>query len=98
MFRLTPAESLSRHSGFAGRSGTHGARPSNCFFLSVAFQHFEAELSVFFGNLRRAGVMRGDAAVFRREAEGHGDFEISERFHLAIEPGEGVGAIEIGPT
>src|SRR4051812_5745619 len=41
--------------------------------------------------------MRRDSAMFRREAECHGDLEFGQSVHLAIEPIKGVGTEAVGP-
>ena len=46
------------------------------------------------GGLVWCGAM---PAVLRREAEGHGDLELLQRRHLAVEPVERVGSEAVGP-
>ena len=63
----------------------------------VAAHHRGAEVGEFLGRPRRAGVVRLEPAVLRREAEGDGDIEVRQGLHLAVEPGERAGAETVGP-
>src|SRR5437763_3544207 len=63
----------------------------------VAAQHARAELDKFLVDLRRAGVMRGDPALLRGEAEGDGHVEGFEDAHHPVEPGSGIRAQAVGP-
>src|SRR5436309_15955350 len=63
----------------------------------VALCHGGAERGEFFSLERRAGVMRREAAMFRRKAEGERHVEVGERFHLPVEPGQRAGPEAIGP-
>ena len=65
--------------------------------IAVAIDHAGAELREFRVDLRGARVMWRDAPMLRRKAKGDGDVEFAQCIHLAIEPGEGVGAEAVGP-
>src|SRR5215475_8591401 len=63
----------------------------------IAAHHGGTELRIFVNHLRRAGVMRRDPAMLRREAERDSDSEIRQRIHLPVEPGQGIRAATVGP-
>ena len=65
--------------------------------IAVAIDHAGTELREFRVDLRGARVMWRDAPMFRREAKGDGDVEFGQCIHLAIEPGERIGAEAVGP-
>ena len=65
--------------------------------IAVAVDHAGTEFSEFRVDLRCARVMGRDAPMLRREAKGDGDVEFRQCIHLAIEPGERVGAEAVGP-
>jgi hypothetical protein len=64
----------------------------------IAPGHGGAEISEFFGLLRRAGIMRADPAVFRGETKSKSNPKIFERSHLSIKPSEGVRTKRICPA
>src|SRR5437588_5690099 len=68
-----------------------------CRRRSVPADHARAELGEFLVDLRRAGVMRRNAAMFGRETERERNLEILKCLHLPIEPGECIGAETIRP-
>src|SRR3954464_281085 len=68
-----------------------------CWRRGVAFDHRDAELGELPVIPRRAGVMLGDAAMLGREAERQCDIEIRQRFHLAIEPSQGIRPEAVSP-
>src|SRR5437868_9533280 len=68
-----------------------------CRRRSVPAAHARAELGEFLVDLRRAGVMRRNAAMFGRETERERNLEILKCLHLPIEPGECIGAETIRP-
>ena len=53
--------------------------------------HGTAEFGEFGRHQRRAGMMRSDAAMFRREAESHRHVEVAQRIHLPVEPSQAFG-------
>src|SRR5215217_8748848 len=59
--------------------------------------HGGTELGEFLLRQWSAGVMRGDPAVLGSEAERHRDVEVCECRHLAVEPGERIGAETVRP-
>src|SRR3712207_3344662 len=63
----------------------------------IAPDHLCAELGEFLRHQRRTGVVRRDAAMLRREAEGDGNVELGERLHLPIEPVQRVGPEAVRP-
>src|SRR5215218_10323583 len=79
------------HSGM-GRKRRTRACPGR-----VALHHRGAEIGELGRLARRAGVVRKNAAMFRRKAERHGHIEIAECIHLPIEPIEGIGAETVSP-
>jgi UDP-glucuronate decarboxylase len=78
----------------AAATGGDGARAAG----RIAPHHPRAELGELLGQLRRAGVVRRDAAVLGREAEGERHVEVFERAHLAVEPALGIGPEAVGPA
>ena len=71
--------------------------PGRLDVIAVAIDHAGTELREFRVDLRGARVMWRDAPMFRRKAKGDGDVEFGQSIHLAIEPGERVGAEAVGP-
>src|SRR5437763_3323619 len=63
----------------------------------ISFRHRRAEFGEFLLDLRSARVMRLDSPVFRGETEGHANVKLRKRLHLAVEPGERLGAEAIRP-
>src|SRR5690606_12124410 len=63
----------------------------------IALDHCGAERREPLRHQRRARVMRGNAAMLGREAEGERDVEIGELFHLPVEPAERVGTEAVRP-
>lgn len=73
-------------------------RKTGAELACVAARHLCAEFGKLAGIFRRAGVVRLDAAVFRREAEGQRNIERLQLLHLEIEPLLRAGPEAVGPT
>src|SRR5436309_1639034 len=65
--------------------------------MRIAAHHGSAEIGIFLRHKGCARMMRSNSAVLRGETEGERHFEFGQRRHLAIEPGERVGAKTVGP-
>src|SRR5690242_17860824 len=64
---------------------------------AVPAHHCRAKLGELFWIPWRAGVMRGQSSVFRREAERNGHSKFIQRFHLLIEPRQRVRTEAVSP-
>src|SRR4051794_27739035 len=81
----------------SGRNGQR-ARARRDGHWGVPRDHRRAEIGECLRIARRAGVMRLDTEMLRREAEGHRHLEIGESIHHPVEPVECAGAETVRPA
>src|SRR5690606_28120557 len=64
---------------------------------SVSADHIAAKAREFVRHQRGARMMRHEAAMLWREAEGSGYVKVRQRFHLPVEPVERIRPETVGP-
>src|SRR5215213_8882457 len=95
-----PTESITRimarMSSDLCRLGPRG-RQGSSRYATVAADHPAAKIGELHGIEGWTGVVRGDAAMFRRKTKCQGDPKFRQRIHLLVEPLNCAGPETVGP-